>query len=95
MKPTVFSYIKGDKTPSLMKIILKADTGWAAEILGQRGLADLYQQYRPDLVLNFRYEQDHLSVVTGVAYPEFTMDKQLEFAWDEMIPQYFRQLGIA
>lgn len=95
MKPTVFAYIKGDKTPSSMKIILKADTRWAAEMLEQRGLVDLYQQCRPDLVLNFRYEQDHLSVVTGVSYPEFTMDKQLEFAWDEMIPQYLRQLGIA
>lgn len=95
MKPTVFSYIKGDKTPSAMKIILKADIDWAQELLEQRGLTDFYQQYRPDLVLNFRYEQDHLSVVTGVAYPEFTMDKQLEFAWDDMIPQYFRQLGIA
>lgn len=95
MKPTVFAYIKGDKTPSSMKIILKADTCWAAGMLEQRGLTDLYQQCRPDLVLNFRYEQDHLSVVTGVAYPEFTMDKQLEFAWDEMIPQYLRQLGIA
>lgn len=95
IKPTVFSFVRGDRTPSAMKIVLKADVSWAEGFLGQRGLVDLYRQYRPDLVLNLRYEQNHLSAITGVSYPEFTMDKKLEFAWDDIIPQYFRQLGIA
>lgn len=95
IKPVVFSYIRGDKTPTTMKIVLKADAAQAMSLLAGRGLESLYQQLHPELVLNFRYEQDTLSVVTGVSYAEFTMDKQIEFAWDEAIEYYFRQLGIA
>lgn len=95
VKPTVFSYIKGTKTPDAMKIILKADSDWAESRLVQQGLENQYQQYHPDLVINFRYEKEQLSVITGVSYSEFTMDKQIEFAWDEIVSHYFSHLGIA
>lgn len=95
VKSTIFSYIKGNKTPDTMKIILKADAEWVRPILAQRGLEEVYRQQHPDLILNIRYEKDSLSVVTGVSHTEFTMDKKLEFAWDDIAPQYFRQLGIA
>lgn len=94
-KFTIFSYIKGNKTPDTMKIILKADSDWLKPMLIQSGLEELYLQQRPDFILNLRYEKDSLSVITGVSQPEFTMDKQLEFAWDDMLPYYFKHLGIA
>ncbi|MDE6566655.1 MAG: hypothetical protein K2K70_02840 [Lachnospiraceae bacterium] len=95
VKATVFSYIKGTKTPDVMKIILKADTDWARSKLAQQGLEAQYQQQRPELMINFRYEKETLSVITGVSYTEFTMDKQIEFAWDEIVSHYFSHLGIA
>ncbi len=95
VKPTVFSYIKGSKTPDSMKIILKADASWARSRLAQQGLETLYQQQHPELIVNFRYEREALSVITGVSYTEFTMDKQIEFAWDEIVSHYFSHLGIA
>ncbi len=95
MKPTVFSYIKGDKTPDTMKIVLKADGDWVKTMLAGRGLETQYMQQHPGFILNFRYEKEALSVVTGVSYAEFTMDKQLEFVWDDIVSNYFRQLGIA
>lgn len=95
VKPTVFSYIKGTKTPDTMKIILKADSDWARSKLAQKGLESRYQQQHPELLIHFRYEKETLSVITGVSYTEFTMDKQIEFAWDEIVSHYFRHLGIA
>lgn len=95
VKTTVFSYIKGTKTPDAMKIILKADAEWARSKLAQQGLETQYQQQHPDLIVNFRYEKETLSVITGISYTEFTMDKQIEFAWDEIVSQFFSQLGIA
>lgn len=95
VKPTVFSYIKGTKTPDSMKIILKADTDWVKPKLVQQGLESQYQQQKLDLVVNFRYEKQRLSVITGVSYSEFIMNKQIEFAWDEIVSHYFSHLGIA
>lgn len=95
VKPVIFSYIRGDRTPTVMKVVLKADAAWAESLLAKRSPDSLSGQQRPELILNFRYEKGGLSVVTGVSYAEFTMDKQLEFAWDEAVEYYFRQLGIA
>lgn len=95
VKSTVFSYIKGTKTPDAMKIVLKADTDWVQGEMAQQGLEARYQQQHPRLILNIRYEKETLSVITGVSYTEFTMDKQIEFAWDEIVSHYFRHLGIA
>ncbi len=95
MKPIIFSYIKGDKTPTIMKITLKADSQWAWRWLKAGGVAGQYLEMKPELLLHFRYEQNQLYVVTGISYLQFTMDKQIEFAWDEVVRQYFKQLGIA
>lgn len=95
VKTTVFSYIKGTKTPDAMKIILKADAGWARSELAKQGLEAQYQRQHPELIINFRYEKETLSVVTGISYTEFTMDKQIEYAWDDIISHYFSLLGIA
>lgn len=95
VKATVFSYIKGTKTPDAMKVILKADVDWARSKLAQQGLENQYQRQHPELIVNFRYEKERLSVITGVSYSDFTMDKQIEFAWDEIVSHYFSHLGIA
>lgn len=95
IKPVVFSYIKGNRTPSSMKISLKADADMSEKILTESGGYRKYQEQQPGLLLHFRYEQDRLHVVTGISYPQFTMDKQMEFTWDEAVCQYFKQLGIA
>lgn len=34
-------------------------------------------------------------MIIGVSYSEFTMDKQVEFAWNKIVSYYFSHLGIA
>ncbi len=95
MKPTVFSYIKGNKTPSVLKIFLKADAAAAEALLKDSGIWSKYLEEKPGLALQFRYQKGALSVVSGVSYREFILDKQVELAWDQAVKQYFRHLGIA
>lgn len=95
MKPFVFSYIKGQKTPSVLKVFLKADAVMAEKLLYPQGVWNQFTEQRPELSLQFRYEKGQLSVVTGIAYPEFVLDQQIAFAWDAAVKQYFHQLGIA
>ena len=43
------------------------------------------------LYLNIRYENGALSCVTGTSLKIFTLDKRLEYEWDEMIRRYFKK----
>ena len=92
-KPTIFTYIKGDRTPTMMRISLKASAEFAEKLLENSGVYDLYLQEKPMLQLQFRYEKQELVFVTGITHAEFTMDKRIEFAWDAAVEQYVRSLG--
>lgn len=95
IKPLIFEYIKGQKTPSVLKVSLKADRYLAEQMLKNSGVWDRYLAEQPDLMLQIRYEKGVLSAVTGISYREFTMDKQVEFAWDKAVQQFFRELKIS
>lgn len=94
IKPLIFEYIKGQKTPSVLKVSLKADRHMAEQMLKNSGVWERYLADQPDLMLQLRYEKGMLSAVTGISYREFTMDKQIEFAWDKAVQQFFRTLGV-
>lgn len=95
VKNIVFSYIKGEKTPSILKVSLKADQEMAADLLQSSGVWSQFLEQKPELLLQFRYENGQLSVITGISYRSFILDKQIEFAWDAAVKQYFKHLGIA
>lgn len=95
IKSVVCSYIKGNKTPELLKLSLQAGDDLAENLLRDHGVWRKYLEQRPKLALQFRYEQGALSVVSGISYREFVLDKEIEFAWDDAVRQYFKHLGIA
>ena len=95
IKPVACFYIKGNKTPTLLKLSLQAGDDIAESLLKDCGVWGKYLEQRPKLALQFRYEQGGLSVVSGISYQEFVLDKEIEFAWDDAVRQYFRHLGIA
>lgn len=90
VRPFVFFYIKGKKTPSSFQISLRAPDWQVSEVLGGTS-----GKIPVDLFLHFRFEEGELSVVTGCYYHEFTMDKEAEFAWDQAVKQLFRQKKIS
>lgn len=95
IKPIACFYIKGNKTPSLLKLSLQAGEDIAESLLKDHGVWRKYLEQQPKLVLQFRYEQGGLSIVSGISYREFVLDKEIEFAWDDAVRQYFKHLGIA
>lgn len=95
VKSFVFSYIKGERTPSVMRISLKASDTLGEKMMRDSGVLAEYLEERPDLNLQIRYEKDALVVVTGITRKIFTMDKTMEFAWDQAVTRFFKELGIA
>lgn len=95
MKTIVFSYIKGSQSPQLMRLSFKAAQPQIEEWLSDSGVLKIYQQLMPDLLLQLRYENEKLQLVTGIAFSQFEMDKTIERAWDETIRVFLHREQIA
>lgn len=88
LKPTIYALIKGNKSPSSMKIIFT---------LSQKSKLNLVQKsnssFKPEDIngfyLNIVYDNSHLKVVTGTNYKLFTLDKSIEHYFDDSILRFF------
>ncbi len=85
VRPLIASLIKGRHTPLMMHMVLYLNPELADNILSDQGASVDY------LVLNIRFEEGRLNVTTGVAYKEFTLDKDAERLWDEYISNRISQ----
>jgi len=95
VKPVIYAYIKGKKTPYSFSISLKAADEEAYRILGG-GRADRMIAWQGmKFLLHFRFEKGTLSIVTGTFFQNFTMDKRGEFAWDSGVKKLLGQLKIS
>lgn len=95
MKSVVFDFIKGKQTPAHLKISFRLTKSLAQELLEEFGVVGLYQKEQPELLFQVRYERGELFVITGIAFPQFTLDKTLERAWDDGMTVYFQKQGIS
>ena len=77
MRPLIASLIKGKHTPLSMHIVLYLNPELAHNILAENSRVVDY------LILNIRYGEGKLNLTTGVAYKEFTLDKEADNLWDE------------
>ena len=89
VKNFIVQYIKGAKTPSMMKISLKVDKERLSDWLEEYGVMELCRQQSPELFLNIRYEQQELHIISGISFPQFTMDRRIESAWDQALQKWF------
>lgn len=93
IRPICFQLIKGKKTPVSFRVILHASPSLIASIAAQPECevsADLIRS----LVLNIRYDNGHVTCVTGTAFTTFLMDKTVETVWDKYIRQLFDRLQL-
>ncbi len=88
LKQTIFSLIKGAKSPSSIKIIFAVSNKSKLNIVLKSN-----SSFQPDDVhgfyLNVLYETNHLKVVTGTNYKLFTLDKSVESYFDDSIFRFF------
>ena len=82
MRATVFSLIKGTHTPVKFQIGLQLKPEKRDELL--QGLSHMIQA----LVLNIRYEEGKVLMITGADYKGFTLDKTAEKAFDDYITNF-------
>lgn len=95
VKPVVYAYIKGKKTPHSFSISLKLGDKEAESLLGEQLAGQLVKEQGMTLLVHFRFENGRLSVITGTSYRNFTMDKRGEFAWDNGLKKLLGRLKIS
>lgn len=93
IRPICFQLIKGKKTPVSFRVSLHASPSLVASVASQPDCevsADLIRS----LVLNFRYDNGHVTCVTGTSFTTFLMDKTTDAVWDKYIRQLFDRLQL-
>lgn len=94
LRGNCFDLIKGKKTPYYFKFVFQL----SPENL-TRTLTATHSSYTEKditgIYLNLKYQNQRLTLTTGVSYQIFSTDKELENEWDKMIPKFLTQHEIA
>lgn len=84
LKPIIFNIIKGDKTPSHMKIVLSITKEEAEKVHPNCAAA----------FLNIIYENNVVTFVSGCSQKSFSPDKSHEDSWNSIIKDFFSKTDL-
>lgn len=93
VRNTVFSMIKGNKTPLSLKIVFQLPANSLEELVIRAG-GKIQRNEVGGLYLNVRFDKGNLHIITGVAIKTFTLDKTLEQEWDAEVKNILRANGV-
>lgn len=85
LRPIVFHLIKGNKLPKTIKLIFSLPND-IMESVSDKASA---------LFLNITFESGQINCVTGSSQKDFSLDKSVEYIWDEYIENLFKKLEIS
>lgn len=94
VRPFAYQIVKGNKTPLSFQIGLMLSESAIQSVLTKQGVAIPYQEVS-GLYFHIRYENNELHVVTGTGRKTFSLDKSLDYAWDEQAMKYLKHYEIA
>ena len=94
LRGNCFDLIKGKKTPSAFRFVfLLSPTNM------EKTITAVGSSYKPTdvtgMYINLKYQNQLLSLTTGIAYNVFSTDKTLENEWDKMVMKFLKQNEIA
>lgn len=93
IRPICFQLIKGKKTPVSFRVILHASPALITSLAAQPD-CEVDANLIRSLVLNIRYDNGHVTCVTGTSFTTFLMDKTTDAVWDKYIRQFFANMQI-
>jgi hypothetical protein len=93
IKPFCFSFIKGSRVPSVMKIIFSMPEKQVSEILSDSGTT-LTPADVEGLFINIRYKDGVASIVTGTSLKAFSLEKNIDHAFDKYVRKFLDENGI-
>ncbi len=85
IKAFAFEIIKGNKLPKSIKIVFSAGEELIAEISDNASA----------LFINIIFENNEVIIITGTSLKTFSLDKSVEFLWDEWVCSFFEKNGLS
>lgn len=89
-----FDLIKGKKTPSAFRFVFLLSPKNMEKTISAVG-----SSYTPSdvsgMYINLKYQNQLLSLTTGIAYNIFSTDKTLDTEWDKMVMKFLKQHEIS
>mgnify|MGYP003292340200 FL=1 len=95
VKPFCLELIKGKKTPLNFKFTFQLSKENTSRLLNFSGITSILSENISGLLLNIRYDNGTLNVITATNLNLFTLDKALEHAWDDMVKRFLKQQEIS
>lgn len=94
IRPLVFESVKGKNTPLSLRLTLclKRD---AMNALMQKKNPEAADNGLRALVLNIRFENGAVNLMTGTSYESFVPDRSAEEIWDEAVRQFLLSKDIS
>jgi len=94
LKTNCFDLIKGKKTPSSFRFVFLLSPENMEKTISSVGssynVSDVTGMY-----INLKYQNQLLSLTTGIAYNVFSTDKTLESEWDKMVMKFLKNNEIS
>ena len=94
LKKTCFDIIKGKKTPSSFRFVFLLSPENQKKTIQSIG-SSFKDEDVTGMFINIRYQNQLLSLTTGISYKVFSIDKTLENQWDKMVMKFLTQNEIA
>ncbi len=94
VKPVIFTYIKGKRTPQHFLISLCLSEENVSKFLKGCG-GEAYAKMLGGLNINLKYDGTNLLCTSGISFHTFIQDHALDRAWDEMVRKFFDRWEIA
>ena len=90
LKPQITSILTQSHTPTNMKITMSLNSNATLDVQ-KRLLGEQATYPVQGFLINIAFDGTKVSVITGVNYSQFTLDKSVEHAFDRMIEKFFRK----
>lgn len=94
LRGNCFDLIKGKKTPSAFRFVLLLSPSNM-----EKTIQSIDSTYKTTdvtgMYINIKYQNQLLSLTTGIAYNTFSTDKTLENEWDKLVLRFLAQHAIS
>ena len=93
MRPKLFELIKGKNAPISFRMTLSLDNEQMLALL-QKESPEGHSDALRALVINIRFENGAVAIMTGTSYDSFVLDKSEEQIWDSAFTRFLTSKGI-
>ena len=93
MRPRLFELIKGKNAPVSFRMTLSLDDDKMNALMAKES-PEGHQSALRAFVINIRFENGAVNVMTGTSYDSFVLDKSEEQIWDKAFTKFLSAKGI-